>query len=105
MSKKEQINVSIKSNVMTKSRGIVPSIDNMSKEYFDVRLDNALTVKQRAMKEQMLFWAEIICDTNHNLVEDECYKGCQNCGEDNNHCKRPQNKLIKLQSKKESKTQ
>jgi hypothetical protein len=87
----EQSDVIIKSNVTLKSRGVVPPIDNMSKEYFDVRMDSALTQEQRALKIKMLFWAKEIYDKNRNPIQDECYKGCQNCGEVNNHCKRPQN--------------
>lgn len=91
MNNKEEISIVIKSNVTLKSRGALPPIDNMPREYFDVRLDSALTEKQREMKLKMLFWADNIYDTNNNPVEDVCYKGCLNCGEKNNHCKRPQN--------------
>ena len=92
MKNKEQSNVVIKSNVTLKSRGAVPPIDNMPKEYFDVRLDSSLTPEQKAMKIKMLFWTENVFDENKNTSKDECYRGCINCGENNNHCKRPQNK-------------
>ncbi len=83
----------VKSNVTLLSRGILPPIDNMSNQYIDIRLANVLTLEQRKMKEKMHFWAENVCDENKNHIEDKCYKACQNCGEKNNHCKRPQNKI------------
>lgn len=93
MNNTEQSGVAIKSNVTLKSRSVVQPIDNMSIEYFDVRLNSALTQEQKALKIKMLFWAKKIYDENNHLVQDECYKGCRNCGEIYNHCKRPQNKL------------
>ncbi len=92
MNSTEQSGVVIKSNVNLKSRGVVPPIDNMPEQYFDVRLDSSLTQEQKALKLKMLFWANTIYNEKNHLVQDECYKGCQNCGEINNHCKRPQNK-------------
>ena len=92
MKNKEKSGVNIKSNVMLKSRGLVPPIDNMSSQYFDVRLKTSLTKEQLALKEKMMYWGESICNKDGTAVADNCYKGCINCGEDNNHCKRPQNK-------------
>lgn len=83
--------VIIKSNVSLKSRELVPPIDNMPKQYFDVRLHNVLTQEQKIQKEKMMFWANRIVDENGNPVEWQCYKGCLDCGEPNNHCKRPLN--------------
>ena len=93
MNNKVQSSVVIKSNVMLKSRGVVPPIDNMPNEYFDVRIASALTQEQKVLKEKMLYWAEKIYDENSHSFQDACYKDCQNCGDKNNHCKRPQNKL------------
>lgn len=87
--------VGIKSNVMLKSREIVPPIDNMHEQYFDVRLNTVLTEYQKIQKEKMQFWAKVICDENMNPVNDPCYKGCENCGEPNNNCQRPQNFLAR----------
>jgi len=98
MSSKEHSNIIIKSNVTLKSRGLIPPIDNMRNQYFDVRLNSVLTNKQKRLKEKMLYWAEKVYDDNENPVVDECFKGCQNCGEKYNHCKRPQNKLEYTQS-------
>jgi hypothetical protein len=92
MNNMEQSSITIKSNVTIKSRGVVPPIDNMPAQYFDTRLNTTLTQEQRTQKEKMQFWAEKVYDENNNLVKDECYKGCQNCGEPTNHCKRPQNR-------------
>ncbi len=92
MNNTEKSSVVIKSNVTLKSRGVIPPIDNMPIEYFDVRLNNLLTKEQEILKTKMMFWANNIVDENGNKVEDECYKGCENCGEANNPCKRPQNK-------------
>ena len=89
------IGVTIKSNVMIKPkdrREIIPPMDNLPEEYFDVRLDSALTTSQQQLREKMMFWAERVYDDEGNLYEDKCYKGCRDCGESNNHCKRPQNK-------------
>lgn len=88
----EQSSVVIKSNVTLKSRCVVPPIDNMPKEYFDVRISTALTLEQQEQKIKMLFWANDIIYENNKIVEDECYKGCKNCGEISNNCKRPQNR-------------
>ena len=93
MNNTEQSGVVIKSNVTLKSRGVVPPIDNLPNQYFDIRMNTVLTQEQEALKEKMMYWAKKIYDENNHLVQDECYKGCQNCGEINNHCKRPQNKL------------
>ena len=71
MNNKEQSSVLIKSNVTLKSRGVLPPIDNMPKQYFDVRLNTALTQEQKALKEKMMFWAEKVYDDNNNPVEDE----------------------------------
>lgn len=98
MNNTEQCGVAIKSNVTLKSSGVLPPIDNMPNEYFDVRLEDALNQHQKALKIKMMFWANEIRDVNNNLVKDDCFKGCQNCGETNNHCKRPPN-FIKLASK------
>lgn len=89
---KEQSGVIIKSNVTLKSRGLVPPIDNIRNQYFDVRLNTSLTKEQLKLKQKMMYWAKKVYDERGNPVVDECYKGCQNCGEKNNHCKRPQNK-------------
>lgn len=86
-------NITIKSNVTLNNRGIVPPIDNMPDEYFDVRLGDILTDEQKNQKNKMMFWAEKILDENNNLVINDCYKGCQNCGEINNNCKRQHNLL------------
>lgn len=83
--------VIIKSNVSLKSRELVPPMDNMPKQYFDVRVDSALTREQKIQKEKMMFWANRIVDENGNPVEGQCYKGCLDCGEPKNHCKRPLN--------------
>lgn len=91
MNNTDKSSVVIKSNVTLKSRGVVPPIDNMPNEYFDVRFGTALTKEQQVQKAKMLFWAKDIFDENNNKVEDECFKGCENCGEINNNCKRPQN--------------
>lgn len=89
----DQSNVIVKSNVTLKQRGAVSPIDNMPNQYFDIRLSNILTQEQSIMKEKMHYWADKVYDEKKNLVEDKCYKGCQNCCEYNNHCKRPQNKI------------
>ena len=91
------IGVTIKSNVMIKpkfkdSREIVPPMDLLKQEYFDVRLGTVLTTSQQNLLEKMMFWAERVYDDEGNLYEDRCYKGCHDCGQPNNHCKRPQNK-------------
>jgi hypothetical protein len=83
--------VIIKSNVSLKRRELVRPMDNMPKQYFDVRVDSALTPEQKIQKEKMLFWANKIVDENGNPVEWQCYKGCLDCGEPKNHCKRPLN--------------
>lgn len=83
--------VIIKSNVSLRRRELVPPMDNMPEQYFDVRVDSALTPEQKIQKEKMMFWANRIVDENGNLVEGQCYKGCLDCGETNNHCKRPLN--------------
>jgi hypothetical protein len=85
-------NVQIKSNVTLKKNGVIPPIDNMPDQYFDVRLFSVLTPVQQKQKEKWLFRAEVIKDGNDNILEDDkCYKGCENCGHINNHCKRLQN--------------
>lgn len=96
MNNTEKSTVRIKSNVNLKSRGILKPIDNMPREYFDVRSDNRLTTLQREMKERMLYWADKIYDDSGNLVNDECHKGCLNCGDGSNNCQRTQNKFLKL---------
>ena len=87
-----QSSISIKSNVTLRSRGVVPPMDNTPSEYFDVRLRPVLTQEQLVQKEKMMFWAEKVYDENNNLVNDECFKGCKNCGEKFNHCKRLPNR-------------
>ena len=42
----------------------------MPKQYFDVRLNTALTQEQKALKEKMMFWAEKVYDDNNNPVEE-----------------------------------
>lgn len=86
-------NITIKSNVVLKSRPLVLPIDNMPTQYFDVRMNTILTPEQQMQKEKMMFWAKKVCDESGNPIEDYCYKGCENCGEINNQCKRPQNKF------------
>jgi hypothetical protein len=86
-----QSNISVKSNVMLKIRGEVPPIDNMPGMYFDVRLRTALNKEQSMQLEKMHFWAKKIYDEENNLILDECYKGCENCGNKNNHCKLTKN--------------
>lgn len=90
----EKSTVEIKSNVSLKSRGFIPPMDNLPSEYFSVLLDNKLSEHQRTMKLKMLFWANTIIDEEGSLVEDRCYKGCINCGHQNNDCKRPQNRPL-----------
>lgn len=87
----EKSSVTIKSNVMLKSRGMIPPMDNLPQQYFSVLLDDVLTKEQKELKEKMMFWANRIYDENMNQVIDECYKGCENCGDILNNCKRPQN--------------
>jgi hypothetical protein len=91
MSNTEMSGVLLKSNITLKSRGIDRPIDNMPNEYFDVRINVALTNDQRAMKLKMLFWADKIYDENNNIVKDDCYNGCVNCCQIGNYCKRPKN--------------
>lgn len=88
----EQSTITIKSNITLNIRGVVPPMDNMHTEYFDTRLGEKLSEEQRKQKDKMLYWAEKVYDENNNEVKDECYKGCENCGEMHNHCKRLPNK-------------
>lgn len=94
----EQSSVAIKSNVTLKSRKLIKPIDNLSREYFDVRSHNNLTYYQQLMKEKMLFWAHKIYDEDGNSVKDECFKGCLNCGHPHNDCQLPQNRIKKRES-------
>lgn len=91
----DKIEITIKSNVTLKSRTLIPPIDNMPDNYFDVRLGSALTESQKKGKEKMMYWAKVVLDENNDMSSDNCYKGCENCGEINNNCKRNQNKSLK----------
>jgi hypothetical protein len=97
MKKTENSSVGIKSNVTLKRKGVENKkpIDNMERQYFDVRLADVLTQQQKQLLEKMHFWAKVICDENMNQVQDPCYKGCENCGAPNNNCQRPQNFLVR----------
>lgn len=88
----EQSTITIKSNITLKLRGVVPPMDNMPTEYFDPRLRETLSEEQRKQKEKMMFWADKVFDDQNNLIQEVCYKSCQNCGEKHNHCKRLPNK-------------
>lgn len=112
-----EIGVTIKSNVMVKPEGsqkitfskdnlpkkflpskdnlpekFLPPMDNLPDGYFDVRRASTLTLSQKTLKEQMMYWADKVQDKNGDIIKIKCYKGCLDCGEPNNHCKRPQNK-------------
>lgn len=85
------VGISIKSNITLRNRIVIPPMDNSSRELFDVRLRDSLTKSQSLELEKEHFRASIVLDSELNEVEDNCYKGCIDCGDPANHCQRPQN--------------
>lgn len=92
----KKTNIEIKSNVMLKEKGRIHPVDLFPRGYFDTRSKHHLTPKEKLIMEKMLFWAETIKDEFGNIVVDDCFKGCANCGDVNNDCNRPTNRKNKL---------
>ena len=92
----ELIDIEVKSNVTLKDGKLEPPTDNLSDQYLDPRLRDTLSPMQRELFENMMYWAEKVIDSKGHVYTDICYKGCHDCGKENNHCQRPYNKKMRL---------